>query len=129
MSETKRRDIHWGAAEEIGELHDFDQIVIVARDTRTGEEAVTTWGKSDAASLAAAHIGEFLMSRVMGWSEDALEQRRMANRVRLAEAAGDLLGALKGMVRVLVDEIGWSPETPWIEVARAAIAKAEGDEE
>ena len=60
------------AAKHIAREYGFDQVIIVARKTGDGptqSEAVTTYGVTKAHCSVAAHIGEFLKTKIMGWPE------------------------------------------------------------
>lgn len=59
------------AAEDVAKKYDYDQVVIIARKTgKNGGEHVTTYGKNKEHCKIAAHIGDFLKYKVMGWEKD-----------------------------------------------------------
>jgi hypothetical protein len=55
------------AAKRIAENYDYDQVIIIARKVGEGEH-VTTYGRDRANCDVAAHIGDFLKFKVMGWA-------------------------------------------------------------
>lgn len=59
------------AAKEIAEQFDYDQVVIYARKVgENGGEHMTTYGKDKSHCDVAAHIGDFLKYKVMGWVKE-----------------------------------------------------------
>ena len=58
------------AAKRIAQEFGYDQIVIIARKVGPdGGEHVTTYGEGPEHRKIAAHIGQFLKYKVMGWPE------------------------------------------------------------
>ena len=57
------------AAEEIAKKYGYDQVIIVARAIGEGEH-VTTYGRDKANCDVAAHIGNFLKYKIMGWKPE-----------------------------------------------------------
>jgi len=65
------------AAKRIADQYGYDQVIIVARRVGQGEH-VTTYGKDRENCHVAAHIGNFLKFKVMGWvKENKHEDRAM----------------------------------------------------
>ena len=61
-------DIPISAAKEISDKYDYDQVIIIARKVgETGNEHVTTYGKTKEHCQVAARAGNFLKYKVMGW--------------------------------------------------------------
>ena len=59
------------AARRIAEQYGYSQVVIIARAVGDdGGEHVTTYGIDKANCHVAAHIGNFLKYKVMGWREE-----------------------------------------------------------
>lgn len=62
------------AARNIAEQYGYDQVIIIARkvgeDPAPRGEHVTTYGRDKAHCGAAAHIGNFLKYKVMGWERE-----------------------------------------------------------
>lgn len=65
------KSIPVSAAKHVAEKYGYDQVIIVARRVGAGSEEhgehVTTYGKNAAHCSIAAHIGNFLKFKVMGW--------------------------------------------------------------
>ncbi len=60
------------AAQRVAEQYDYDQVVIIARKVGDGGgEHVTTYGRDKANCEVAAHIGDFIKHKIMGWPEPA----------------------------------------------------------
>ena len=61
------------AAQRIAEQYDYDQVVIIARKVGLheagGGEHVTTYGRDKANCRVAAHVGDFIKYKIMGWPE------------------------------------------------------------
>ena len=55
------------AAKRISEEYGYDQVVIIARAIGEGEHC-TTYGRDKTNCDVAARIGEFITSKIMGWS-------------------------------------------------------------
>lgn len=63
------------AARRIAEDYGYHQIVVIARAVgEHGSEHVTTYGADREHCAVAAHIGEFLRTKVMGWPCEPHEQ-------------------------------------------------------
>lgn len=61
-------DIPVDAAKGIAQRYGYDQVVIMARKVGpAGREHVTTYGDGKEHCAVAAHVGEFLRTKVMGW--------------------------------------------------------------
>ena len=62
------------AARDIAEKYGYDQVIIIARkvgiDPQPHGEHCTTYGRDRVHCDVAAHIGNFLKHKVMGWLED-----------------------------------------------------------
>ena len=66
------RHIPIKAAQNIAELYGYDQVVIIARKVGVGGgEHVTTYGVTKQHCAVAAHIGNFLKYKVMGWARES----------------------------------------------------------
>jgi hypothetical protein len=67
------KSIPIAAAERISKEYGYDQVVIIARkvgdDPDPHGEHVTTYGISPEHCAMAAHIGDFLKYKVMGWDK------------------------------------------------------------
>lgn len=65
------KDIPIAAAERIAKQYGYDQVVIIARKVGQAPdpngEHVTTYGVDKGHCDVAAHIGNFLKYKVMGW--------------------------------------------------------------
>lgn len=58
------------AAARIAKLYDCDQVIIIARKTGVdGIEHCTTYGVNKEHCRVAAHIGQFITDKIMGWKE------------------------------------------------------------
>ena len=58
------------AARRIADDYDYDQVIVIARKVgKDGGEHVTTYGRDEENCHAAAHIGDYLKYKVMGWPE------------------------------------------------------------
>ncbi len=58
-------------AKRIAKEYGYDQVVIIARAVgASGGEHVTTYGKDKANCDVAAHCGNFLKYKVMGWARE-----------------------------------------------------------
>ena len=63
------------AAKEISDKYGYDQVVIIARaidENHNGEggEHVTTYGIDKPNCAVAAHIGNYLKYKIMGWNKE-----------------------------------------------------------
>lgn len=73
MADRPMLPIPIAAARRIAEEFGYDQVIIIAR--RVGEvpaphgEHVTTYGRDRKHCGVAAHVGNFLKHKVMGWPE------------------------------------------------------------
>lgn len=69
--ENKMKRIPISAAKLIADKYDYDQVIIIARNTSENDgEHVTTYGKDKKHCGIAAKIGDFLKYKVMGWVLD-----------------------------------------------------------
>lgn len=68
--EPEQRPIPVSAAKVIADKYDYDQIIVIGRNTTTGFEHVTTYGKTKAHCAAAATIGDFLKYDIMKWPRE-----------------------------------------------------------
>lgn len=70
----KTKSIPVSAAKHIANAYGYDQVIIIARkvgaDPAPHGEHCTTYGVNLAHCGVAARIGEFLRSKVMGWTEE-----------------------------------------------------------
>ncbi len=57
-------------AKDIAEQYGYDQVMIYARDTRTGDEHMTTYGATRAHCTAMGKIANFLQTKIMGWRKE-----------------------------------------------------------
>jgi len=55
------------AGEKIAKQYNYDQVVIVARNIKTGVEHVTTYGIDKKNCEVAARIGDFFKYELMKW--------------------------------------------------------------
>lgn len=63
------RDIPVWAGKRIAYEYGYDQIIIIGRKVGDdGREHVTTYGKNKDHCAVAARIGDFLKSKIMGWT-------------------------------------------------------------
>lgn len=101
--------------------HEYDQIVILGRRVgESGQEHVTTAGRTTEHCRVAARMGDYLKHRVMGWPEleqiDELRQSLSATEANLAQMQGeaavmrDLLRTAVSMVDSFNDEDHDHPE-------------------
>lgn len=73
MSKVRKliKPIPISAAETIAKAYGYDQVVIIARKVGdSGGEHCTTYGVDKANCTVAAHIGNFLKFKVMGWVKE-----------------------------------------------------------
>lgn len=68
--ESEQPPIPISAAKDIAHKYDYDQIIVIGRNTTTGFEHVTTYGKTKAHCGAAAKIGDFLKYDIMKWPRE-----------------------------------------------------------
>lgn len=65
------------AAQRIAEQYGYDQVIIYARkvgnDPEPHGEHMTTYGTSKSHCAAAAHIANFLQTKIMGWVKEPPE--------------------------------------------------------
>ena len=62
------------SAKTIGQDYGYDQVIIVAWDSKTGTEHVTTWG-SDKKNCKQAADGGNWVKRAMGWPEEHCQDK------------------------------------------------------
>lgn len=60
------------AARTIGQAYGFDQVVILARNSETGMQHVTTWGRNRALCAIAGELGDDAKRDLLGWPEEAI---------------------------------------------------------
>lgn len=64
----KNKRIPISAAKRISQDYNFQEVVIFAYDPETGNQHVTTYGKTKEQCIDAARAGNFL-KRALGWPE------------------------------------------------------------
>lgn len=69
---ARMRRVPITAAKRIAEDYGYDQVIVYARHS-SGQECVTTYGKTKALCAAAAKIGDVLKD-LMGWNGDKAER-------------------------------------------------------
>jgi hypothetical protein len=62
--------IHIKEAQDLARIYGYDQVIIYARDCESGIEWMTTYGKTKDHCDAAAKIGNFLQTKIMGWTKE-----------------------------------------------------------
>lgn len=62
-------DIPISIAKHIADKYDYDQVIIIGRKVNRNEH-VTTYGVDGKNCKIAAHIGDFLKFKIMGWAQE-----------------------------------------------------------
>jgi hypothetical protein len=59
-----------GVARRIAQDYGYEQVIIYARNCKTGQEHMTTYGVTVEHCAAAAKIANFLQTKIMGWIKE-----------------------------------------------------------
>lgn len=63
-------------ARELGQAFDFDQVIIMARNSRTNMQHVTTWGSTRELCDETALVANDIKAMALGWPPEAIKPVR-----------------------------------------------------
>lgn len=63
-------------AKEIGQAFDYDQVIIIARNSQTGQQHVTTWGSTRDLCDKIGQVANHIKALALGWPPHAIKPIR-----------------------------------------------------